>query len=242
MRKSVKWILRGFAVIVSLILIVAVVFLINFLQATKAMTPSETMALNDSVWCIKERFVNAYLFKSNNGYILIDAGMSKKKFNGELKKLSINPDMVKAILLTHTDGDHTGAIPLFKYADVYMHMEEEQMVNGTTGKTAYSKTKWKYGQYKLLKSNDSLSVDGLNIRILHTPGHTPGSSCYIVGNDYLVSGDNLFFSDGRYEHFVERFNMDTPRQIESLKSLPPSGSFKYILTGHNGITKITATK
>jgi hydroxyacylglutathione hydrolase len=242
MKKPVKWILRGFAILAGVLLTGGIVFLINFLKATKAMTPGETMAINDSVWCVKDRFVNAYLFRGMDGYILFDAGISKKTFNNELKKLGINPDQIVAILLTHTDSDHTGAIPLFNNATIYMHRDEEQMINGTNGKTKFSKTKWKYGPYRLLSSNETLTIDGLRIRVLHTPGHTPGSSCYIPGNDYLVTGDNLIVSNGRYVQFVEKFNMDTKEQIESLKLLPPPGSFKYILTGHLGIVKATSTQ
>lgn len=241
MKGPVKWILRGFTAVAGLLLLSAAVLLFNFIKATKAMIPGETMAINDSVWCIKDRFVNAYIFKGKDSYLLFDAGMSKKRFRGELVKLGINPEQITAIFLTHTDGDHTGAISLFNIPAIYMHRDEEQMIDGTTGKTKYSKTKWKYGPYLLLNNNDTLIIDGLKIKISHTPGHTPGSSCYIIGNKYIVTGDNLIISDGRYVHFTERFNMDTPLQIESLKLLPVSGSFEYILTGHHGIVKITTT-
>jgi len=118
-----------------------------------------------------------------------------------------------------------------------MHHDEEQMINGTTGKTKFSKTKWKYGPYTLLANNDTLTIDGLKIKILHTPGHTPGSSCYIIGRDYLATGDNLVVKDGKYEHFIEMFNMNTAQQVESLKILPDPSSFKYILTGHHGVVR-----
>lgn len=242
MVKPVKWILIGSAAVAGFLLIAALVFLFNFLKATRAMTPSETMALNDSVWCIKDKFVNAYVFKGKSGYILVDAGINKKRFNEELIKLGLNPGEINTIMLTHTDGDHTGAVSLFKNPEIYMHRDEEQMINGTMGKTKYFRTKWKYGPYKLLNSNDTLTIDGLKLKILHTPGHTPGSSCYIIGNDYLVTGDNLIFSNGKYVHFIERFNMDTPEQTESLKLLPSPGSFKFILTGHHGIVRITSTQ
>lgn len=111
------------------------------------------------------------------------------------------------------------------------------MINGTSGKTKYSKTKWKYGPYTRLNDKDTLTIDGLKIKILHTPGHTPGSSCYIVGSDYLVSGDNLTIKDGKYEPFTDKFNMNTQQQSESIKTLPDPSSFKYILTGHNGVIK-----
>jgi hydroxyacylglutathione hydrolase len=238
MKKFLKRILWGLVIIIGLIFIAGIAFYINFRKATKSMTPAQTEAINDSVWCIKDKFVNAYIFKGKNSYLIIDAGISKRSFASELKKLKINPDNITTLLLTHTDSDHTGAIPLLRNAVIYMHHDEEQMINGTTGKTKYIKTKWEYGPYRLLESNDTLIADGLKIKILHTPGHTPGSSCYIIGSDYLVTGDNVIVKDGKYEPFTEMFNMNTLQQLESIKTLPPPASFKYILTGHYGIVRI----
>lgn len=237
MKKTVKRILWVFATIAGLLIFGALIFLFDFLHATSTMTPSETGALNDSVWCVKDHFVNAYIFKGKSGYIMIDAGISKKNFNIQITRLGIKAKKISAILLTHTDGDHIGSISLFKNAKIYMEKDEEQMINGTTGKTKFSRPKWKYGPYLLLNNNDTLALDGIKIKIIHTPGHTPGSSCYIIGNDYLASGDNLIMKDGKYDHFVEKFNMNTLLQIESIKSLPDPSTFKYILTGHYGVTK-----
>ena len=237
MKKPVKIIFWALSIIFGLLIIGAVIFYLNFRRATKLMTPAETGSINDSVWCIKDRFVNAFIFRNRTGYLMIDAGIGKKNFNIELNKLGIRPEKITSILLTHTDGDHIGAIGLFKNATIYMQRDEEQMINGKTGKTKYFKTKWKYGPYTLLNNSDTLNLEGLKIKILHTPGHTPGSSCFIIGNDYLASGDNLIVKNVKYEHFVEMFNMNTPQQIESIKTLPDPSSFKYILTGHHGVIK-----
>jgi hydroxyacylglutathione hydrolase len=241
MKRTIKRILTVSAILVGIVIIISLVYLFSFISATKKMTPAETGAINDSVWCIKDKFVNAYLFKGKTGYLLVDAGFGKKRFSRELKKLGINAGQVKTILLTHTDGDHTGAVGIFNNPAIYMHRDEEQMINGTTGKTKFFKTRWKYGQYKLLNNNDSLTIDGLRIKIIHTPGHTPGSCCYIIGNEYILTGDNLAVKEGKYYHFIEKFNMNTPLQTESLRSLPPPERFKYILTGHDGIV-ITVKK
>lgn len=238
MGKAKKRIWLSFAMLAGVLIIVATIFFVNFIHITKSMKPSETGAINDSVWCIKDKFVNAYLFKGNNSYLLVDAGIRKNNFKSELKKIGINPEQITTLLLTHTDGDHIGAISLFKNASIYMHKDEEQMINGTTGKSKYFKTKQKLGTYSLLSDNDLFVSDGLKIKILHTPGHTPGSSCYVIGNDYLVTGDNLILKNGKYEHFEDFFNMNTPEQVESLKLLPGPSSFKYILMGHNGVAKI----
>ena len=238
MKKPFKRFLWGLTIIFGLIIIGVVFFLIRFFVGTKSMTPSETGMINDSVWCIRDRFVNAFIFKGENSYLMVDAGLNRKNFRKEMEKVGINPDLVTTLLLTHTDGDHIGATSLFKNVSIYMHRDEEQMINGTTGKTKFHKAKWKFGPYLLLNDNDTLTRDGLKIKILHTPGHTPGSSCYIIGNDYLVSGDNLIVTNGRYEHFLEMFNMNTSQQLESIKLLPEPSTYRYILTGHNGIIKI----
>jgi glyoxylase-like metal-dependent hydrolase (beta-lactamase superfamily II) len=41
------------------------------------------------------------------------------------------------------------------------------------------------------KDGDIVQVGSVDVRLLHTPGHTPGSQCFVVG-DNLVSGDTLF--------------------------------------------------
>jgi len=238
-KKPVKITLWAVSIVLALLIIAAIVFFINFRQATKTMSPAETGQINDSVWCIKDRFVNAYLFKGDNHFLMVDAGMSRKKVRNELDKIGISPDNITTLLLTHTDGDHIGGVGLLKNAAVYMHRDEEQMINGTTGKTKLSKTVWKYGPYFLLNDNDTFQVDGLKIKIIHTPGHTPGSSCYIIGNDYLVTGDNLLLVNNNYVQFTEMFNMNTPEQLKSLKLLPDPDSFKYILTGHNGVVEVS---
>lgn len=108
MKKPVKLILWVLSVTAGILIIAALMFFINFLRATKQMTPAETGALNDSVWCVKDKFVNSYIFKDNNGFLIVDAGFGIKSFGNELKKLGIKPELINTILLTHTDGDHKG--------------------------------------------------------------------------------------------------------------------------------------
>ena len=201
------------------------------------MTPAETSQINDSVYCIKNKFVNAFIFKGKTGYLLVDAGFAESSFKTELDKLGIDPSQINNLLLTHTDGDHIGATGLFRNCKIYMHKDEEQMVNGQNGKFFFLHTKWKYGPYTLFSSNDTLVLDGIRVKIFHTPGHTPGSCCFLIGKDYLITGDNLRYNDGKISHFNDSFNMNTKQQEESIKSLPNFDSIKYILTAHYGIVK-----
>jgi len=237
MKKTLRVILISLAVVLGIFIVISVVFMLRFSSVTKSMSPAETMAINDSVFCINDRFVNSFIFKGNPGYLMVDACMSRSIVEAELDKLGISPDKITTILLTHSDGDHIGALDLFGNASVYLHTEEEQMINGQNSK-GFVKFKWKYGDYKVFKSDEVLNLEGLNIKVHHTPGHTPGSTCFSINSDYLVTGDNLIYSEGKYLNFIESVNMDTEEQEESLKTLPEPTNFKYILTAHNGITEV----
>src|SRR5665647_1453195 len=140
MNKLVKRILLGLGIMIGLVVIVASVFVLNFILETRAMTPAETSAINDSVFVVKDRFVNAYIFKGKQSYLMVDAGFGQGNFHSELSKLGIAPEKITTILLTHTDGDHTGSIGLFTNPKIYMHKDEEQMINGQTAKMGPFKT------------------------------------------------------------------------------------------------------
>jgi len=237
MKKPVKRSLIALAIIAGILILISAGLFLRFYLGTRNMKPAETSIVNDSVSCIKDRFVNAFLFKGENGYLMVDAGNSEQTVQAELEKLGINPDQVNTLLLTHTDGDHIGAVGLFKNIRIYMDKEEEQMINGKNGKFFFLRTIWKYGPYILLNDNDTLTLNGWKVKVFHTPGHTPGSCCYLIGKDYLVTGDNLAYHDGKFEHFISVFNMNTPEQEASIKKLPPLDSIKYILTAHYGVIR-----
>ena len=237
MNKIFKRILIGTGIAFGLVILAAVAFFLIFFFETRGMSPSETSRINDTVFAVKNKFVNAFIFKGNTGYFMIDAGIAENSFKQELEKLGIRPDQVNAILFTHTDGDHIGAAGLFNNCKFYLHKDEEQMINGQKGKFFFMKTKWKYGPYTLFNSDDTLTIDGIKVRIFHTPGHTPGSCCFLIGKDYLATGDNLAYKNGKFGHFIDFFNMNTKEQEESIKTLPDLDSVKFILTGHFGVIR-----
>lgn len=238
MKKTLKIILISLGFLFGIIIILIIWFSIRYSTLTGRMNPIENSNINDTVYAIKDRYVNAYLFETGGQYVIFDACISEKKVDEALGLLGIEADKVAALFLTHSDGDHIGATGMFVNAAIYMHKEEEQMVNGQTARMGPKKYRWEFGNYNLLQDRQLIEVGELRIEVLHTPGHTPGSVCYIINDDYLVTGDNLIYADGKYEKFLEVVNMDTEMQIESLKVLPPPASFKYILTSHHGVHRI----
>ena len=136
------------------------------------------------------------------------------------------------ILNTHGHRDHVpgnAALSLFFDVPVCMHTAD---ITFFQEQTAFQgpEIKKNYAVDRPLKDNDTLGCGNLDIRVLHTPGHTPGSVCFHVGN-CLFTGDTLFVGNaGRTD--LPGGNLDT--LIHSIKTrlmtLPPQ---TVIYPGHD---------
>ena len=92
---------------------------------------------------------------------------------------------VRAILLTHGHFDHGGdaeRIRKLSGAPVYLHPADLVLPSWLTHGLRADRD---------LADGDQLVFDGLRFQVLLTPGHTPGSVCFLCG-DALFSGDTLF--------------------------------------------------
>ncbi len=104
---------------------------------------------------------------------------------------------VVGALGTHYHADHvggslmgyevSGVAELLEKRDVPIHIQESEVpwVSRSTG----------LGPSELVghSGNDTISVGEVEIELIHTPGHTPGSQCFLVG-DKLIAGDTLFLN------------------------------------------------
>lgn len=99
-------------------------------------------------------------------------------------------------LVTHFHPDHVGGeffgasiqglAELLAKRPVKVHANKEE-VDGLCFVTGLSP-----GDVTPVESGDVLLVGDLPVRFIHTPGHTPGSQCFLVNDQRLVSGDTLF--------------------------------------------------
>lgn len=128
---------------------------------------------------------NCYILweEESESCVVIDPGYEPETVLYQTKKLG---KRIEAILLTHGHFDHVGGVRRLAadtHCDVYLCAEElsqpEQM---TAGPLYYTHT---YGE------GDVLVLAGASIRVIRTPGHTPGSVCLIC-RDAIFSGDTLF--------------------------------------------------
>ena len=128
---------------------------------------------------------NCYILwgEESQACIVIDPGYEPDTVLLQAKKLG---KTIEAILLTHGHFDHVGGVKeIAAQTDckVYLCAEDLAMPHRfTAGPLYYTDT---YGE------GDTLSLAGLTLQVLHTPGHTPGSVC-LVCEDKMFSGDTLF--------------------------------------------------
>ncbi len=99
---------------------------------------------------------------------------------------------VEGALISHSHFDHCNAVDKLlagKAMPVYVHPREMEFL----GKGAPRGLFWDLPQGHVRPANagDTLTLGGTTLTFLHTPGHTPGSQCFLV-NGNLLSGDTLF--------------------------------------------------
>lgn len=234
MNKTIKWILIGITTIAVILAVVMGIFYSKMKSELKKMDVVETKEVVHNVFAIKDSFVNMFLVKDSDSYMAIDAGNDIKIVENELKKLRINPEKVTAVLLTHTDGDHVAALKLFKNAAIYLSKDEEQMINGKTTRMMNSYNKIDAKKYTLLDDQQTIQVGGLNIKGILTPGHTPGSMCYLVNDKYLFVGDAFGLKNGKITEPNKFFSKDMKTAIHSLAKIAYLPKAEYIFTAHTG--------
>jgi hydroxyacylglutathione hydrolase len=112
-------------------------------------------------------------------------------------KLAIDSNLrIKHILVTHGHPDHVNGLEsLLQATDakVYIHPDEIEYMKEVAREFGMSTdfVARRSGNFKKVSDGDKILVGKLSIECLHTPGHSPGSQCFLV-EGCLISGDTLF--------------------------------------------------
>jgi hydroxyacylglutathione hydrolase len=157
-----------------------------------------------------------------------------ERISKEMVKLRIDPLKVGWIFLTHTDNDHTAAIPLFKNAKIFLSRQELALINGSKSRFLFLKNQIARMDCNLLDDGQELVIGNDTIRGILTPGHTVGSMCYLVNDKYLFTGDVVGLKDGKAIWLNEFFSMDpetAQKSVEKLRGIP---EVTFIFTAHYG--------
>ncbi len=168
---------------------------------------------------------NAYLLQNEetDAAILVDCGGSGK----ELMDAAIQAGLaVKGIFLTHGHADHIEGVDHVAAhfsCPVFLHREDLPALIRPDYNLSFSVLKRPLvleTKGTALEDGQVVECAGFAVRCIHTPGHTPGSACYLIGRD-LFTGDTLFLNSvgGEFPPFGNlETELDSIRQ--KLFSLP----------------------
>ena len=221
-----------------IVLIPAVISLCSCV-AVLAMKPAETGLVHDTaIFAVKNGMNASFFVKTDDGYILFDAGSNADKFAASLKDNGISAGEIKWIILSHSDYDHVASLPLFANAVIYMCRDELPMVNGTTRRNAFGRNTLPAGidtnRIILLSDGQELDFGGTAVRCIAAPGHTPGSMMYLIGGKYLFTGDAFKISGGAIK--VHPFTMDSKMSKQTIERLKDTvNGCSVVMTSHYGI-------
>ncbi len=160
---------------------------------------------------------NCYILRSSSDAsecLIIDTEVGARGLVDFLREKKLQP---AAIILTHGHLDHIGGIPPLRteYPEikVCIHKLDAGMLDGTQPASPFMMTAGvDVGPADILiENNQQLQFAGITLRILHTPGHTPGGIClYSQADDIVFTGDTLFagsvgrtdFPGGDYKQLI----------------------------------------
>ena len=210
--------------------------------------PLNTGRIDDHVACVREWIANIFFYTKNGTTVMIDAGYNYERLREKMGWLDIDPASIQHIFITHQDTDHVGALEtdseqLFRDATVYIGEIENRYLTGETRRKVF------HGFYKLprvkmdnqkilLKDGQVLQIGGISIECVLVPGHTWGHMVYLIDNQYLFTGDTIWFgADGGYS-FISVLAEDNRLAVQSLEKLEKNIRARTgpvsVITGHTG--------
>ncbi len=165
----------------------------------------------------------SYIIGDNGEAAVVDPGWDYKKLIDVCEKEKLK---ITKILLTHTHYDH--AMDLKKIvkatnAEVYVHKLENLKDKGF--------------KIKNIEDDDIINVGKTKIKVLHTPGHSSGSVCFLF-DKILITGDTLFVGA------IGRVDLPGSNEEEMMKSLKGLGKLDddiEVYPGHDYGEKASST-
>jgi len=168
---------------------------------------------------------------------IIDPGDNGKKIKEKIEKLGLKPVI---IINTHGHFDHIGANHSFNLP-VYIHKDDFELLSDPEKNlSSFFSVPYVYkNNVFTVKENDVIKIGKLNLEVIHTHGHTPGSICLKI-DSILFTGDTIFADGIGRTDFPEG---DEEKLIKSIRTkiltLPDE---IIIFPGHGESSKIKNLK
>lgn len=212
--------------------------------------PLDTGIIDERVKCVREYIANIFFYTKNGTTIMIDAGYNYPRLKEKMGWIGLDPADIGHILITHQDTDHVGAVEadsdlLFENAVLYIGEIENMYLTGERRRRVFGglyKLPQVYinNQKRLLKDGEIFNINDIKIESILVPGHTRGHMVYLIDDEYLFTGDTIWFgADGGYSfiNVLAESNRAAKQSLERLELLLRERRLcPKVITGHTGWT------
>ena len=204
------------------------------------LVPTRSERISEKVLAVRSPAGSFYVVTEGSAAILIDTGSNPAAAGRQLERHGVPVRSVSHVFLTHSDSDHVGGLGGFPDAAVYMCAREQAVIDGTVPRTfLFMKRRNRFDRaYVPLEDESVVAAGPFRVRAIWTPGHTPGSTCFLVDGSILFTGDLLSLRDGRARPSARIICNDAEedeRSIYKLVSRVPQADL--LCTGHTGWTR-----
>mgnify|MGYP000849893497 CR=1 FL=1 len=140
---------------------------------------TEMVRYAEGVHALEQGMVRCFLIVGDERALLLDAGVAPVDLRPEIARITDRPLIVA---LTHGDGDHTAGLEGIER--VHAHPAERPRLQESLGSAL--------PEIVPVEEGHVFDLGGVRLRVLHTPGHTPGSICLLdEARGALYSGDSI---------------------------------------------------
>jgi hydroxyacylglutathione hydrolase len=131
--------------------------------------------------------------ESSGEGIVIDPGGNGDEIYRTITETGLD---IKVIVLTHGHSDHIAALYDVQDktgAEVAIHIEDADFLEGHGSFSSQFGISYKtpHPPDRLLREGDEIKISGMSFKVIHTPGHTPGSICLLTEHG-VFTGDTIF--------------------------------------------------
>lgn len=177
---------------------------------------------------------NCYCLFDGGEAVVIDPSANADVILAEIQKRDA---ILRYILLTHGHFDHILSLDELRNASntpACIHEKDAEMLTDSY-KNAFryffgNERTWQVAD-RTLCDGEELTFGATTVKVIHTPGHSKGSVCYLVGNEFLFTGDTLFDGNVGRSDLYGGNGATLMQSLQKLRTLPQA---LPIYPGHGG--------
>ncbi len=237
---------RTFQTVATRILLIALGLLLVAAGLLYSLVPKpsgDRLEASPTVTGIEAGGAYAWVIRTAHGAALVDCGLDPKAeaILAELRRQGLTAADVHTVVLTHAHRDHWAGCAVFGRAKIWIGAADLPYLKGEKNFTAplvrlfvRLGTAPPQPNCSPLETNAEVKADGLTLRSVATPGHTPGSTMYLW-EDLLFTGDSLVAKGkgvGILPGLTSEDAAANRASLAPLLALP----FTRIADGHTGLT------